>query len=303
MFVLFARMPLRKLASSRLFKTLYFVKAIVSLGFTEGALDYKEPCSSRHASESSDSFRCCHCHLHRQSQELCSLWASLSTLETTFSSLSKQVASLRVHLGQSLSPDKPSSNTTAPANLNNLIAGVVFELTSSTKPILVPPPHAQDLNQKFNIVMYELKESLCGTHKTRWQSEDLEKVESVITSLGTSVSLQSVRDCYRLGAYKHQHTRPRPINVKLNRASDVSTLLSNRSSLSKLNLYSSSLTCPLSNGSFASLESSSITKFMVLPQEPIFTSFYWQTPVNLPSISHHQLLLPVTRKSVTNQPP
>ena len=39
-------------------------------------------------------------------------------------------------------------------------------------------------------------------------------------------------DCYRLGKYKAQQPRPRPILVKLRRTLDVNTILANKGSLS-----------------------------------------------------------------------
>jgi len=39
-------------------------------------------------------------------------------------------------------------------------------------------------------------------------------------------------ECYRLGKYKAQQPRPRPILVKLRRTLDVNTILANKGSLS-----------------------------------------------------------------------
>lgn len=49
-----------------------------------------------------------------------------------------------------------------------------------------------------------------------------------INELDPSLSSQSVRDCFRLGKYKRESHRPRPIMVKMVRSVDVITLLAKR---------------------------------------------------------------------------
>lgn len=63
-------------------------------------------------------------------------------------------------------------------------------------------------------------------------ASDLDHINSIVTGIESSISAQSIRDCYRLGRYNEQH-RPRPILVNLNRATDVTTILSKCSALSK----------------------------------------------------------------------
>ena len=51
---------------------------------------------------------------------------------------------------------------------------------------------------------------------------------SAINKLDSTLSSQSVRDCFRLGKYKRESHRPRPIMVKMVRSVDVITLLAKR---------------------------------------------------------------------------
>ena len=46
--------------------------------------------------------------------------------------------------------------------------------------------------------------------------------------LNADINTHSVRDCLRLGNYKKESSRPRPILLKLNRSFDVSNVLANR---------------------------------------------------------------------------
>ena len=57
---------------------------------------------------------------------------------------------------------------------------------------------------------------------------DLASCLTVVSKLNADINTHSVRDCLRLGNYKKESSRPRPILLKLNRSFDVSNVLANR---------------------------------------------------------------------------
>ena len=86
-------------------------------------------------------------------------------LETAYSSLSKEVVSLRGQHGQSPSSANPTTNLSDPANVTTLLTAVASEQNSFTKPIPATP-RGLEMDRKFNLVMYGLEESPRGTRKT-----------------------------------------------------------------------------------------------------------------------------------------
>ena len=60
------------------------------------------------------------------------------------------------------------------------------------------------------------------------QKSDLASCLTVVSKLNADINTHSIRDCLRLGNYKKESSRPRPILLKLNRSFDVSNVLANR---------------------------------------------------------------------------
>ena len=54
---------------------------------------------------------------------------------------------------------------------------------------------------------------------------------SILSKLHNDIQANSVRDSLRLGKFKKDQTHPCPLLLKLNRAIDVITVLSNRTSI------------------------------------------------------------------------
>jgi len=52
-----------------------------------------------------------------------------------------------------------------------------------------------------------------------------------LSKVNEEINVSSVKDCLRLGKYKKDQARPRPLLLKLNRAIDVISVPSNRASL------------------------------------------------------------------------
>lgn len=86
----------------------------------------------------------------------------------------------------------------------------------------IPPSNAE---RRFNLIVQGLDECPQGTKKFERTAEDLRKVSQVFTSLDSSITSDSVRDFFRLGRFNPDHERPRPVLVKMIRATDVSLLL------------------------------------------------------------------------------
>ena len=90
--------------------------------------------------------------------------------------------------------------------------------------------HTTD-ERKYNIIVYGVPENPHGTHWTTRASKDLNTVSSIISTIDSSITTNSIRDCYRLGKYSETNKRPRPVLVRLHRSHDAQIILSKRSSL------------------------------------------------------------------------
>ena len=60
----------------------------------------------------------------------------------------------------------------------------------------------------------------------------VESISQIFDSINASVKSIQILDCYCLGQFKVQQSRPRPILVKLQRTIDANAILANRSSIS-----------------------------------------------------------------------
>ena len=82
-------------------------------------------------------------------------------------------------------------------------------------------------DRKFNVVIHGIEKCCKGTPKYERFKHDLKEVTSVITNTESSISHLSIRDHLRLGKYRENLKKPRPVLVKFNRTIDRSLLLSN----------------------------------------------------------------------------
>ena len=85
--------------------------------------------------------------------------------------------------------------------------------------------------RKFNFVIHGLDECPDGTPRRDRAALDKKAIVLSIQKKIPSFNTLSIRDCRRLGKYERPSTssrRPRPILVTMNRASDVSLVLSTR---------------------------------------------------------------------------
>ena len=162
--------------------------------------------------------------------------AQLSTLENAIQDLKAEVSELR-----KISPAAPPLEATntpsqhhSPAEKTyaSIAAAKTGEPTSRFAPVI---NHTQTYHpdRKFNIILYGVDECPQGTSRADRFESDLDQAVSVLSTIESTVQPQSIKDCYRLGKFSHQKTRPRPILIKFIRITDVSKILSKRGLLSR----------------------------------------------------------------------
>ena len=82
-------------------------------------------------------------------------------------------------------------------------------------------------------VVYGLDENPPNTNRQDRLRIDIHSATSAFSKLDNPIDGSAIKDCYRLGKYNAQASRPRPLLVKFIRYSDASHLLNSRSKLSK----------------------------------------------------------------------
>lgn len=180
---------------------------------------------------SDDRFYCYQCFVASHTSEI-------KDLRNTIAELTKELSTLR-----SLLPVEASStqkhNVPVPIPLSYSSAVKSKGSTDFSSEDVAPSPHHSlppkpqshsDRNErKFNVVIIGLAECPKGTPRAERMAMDEEAIVHSIRQQIPSFSPLCIRDCYRLGKYEHSSaSRPRPILVSLNRASDVSLVLSKR---------------------------------------------------------------------------
>ena len=87
-------------------------------------------------------------------------------------------------------------------------------------------------DRRFNVVVYGIDECLTNTIRPARLKKDFETVFSIFSGLGVTPDPGTIVDCHRLGKYKPQPSRPRPILVKFRSIIHVNQVLANKGSLS-----------------------------------------------------------------------
>ena len=80
----------------------------------------------------------------------------------------------------------------------------------------------------FNVVVFGIEECSQGAKRHERLASDISKIKSVLVDIDGSLKSCSIKDFYRLGRYKADQVKPRPILVKFVRIEDVSKVLANR---------------------------------------------------------------------------
>ena len=184
-------------------------------------------------SESESPYLCPHCILSKQTKEIEDLKQLVKSLTENLSAAKKQILALKAN--QAESPDQPGNATElsggdTPETVTNM------EVTNSATPAIaanttMPNSASTQADREFNAVLYGILECSKGTKKYDQAKQDLTNVITAVSHVDHEITSQNIRDCLRLGKYKESAKRPRPILIKLTRAIDVISLLSNRNSL------------------------------------------------------------------------
>ena len=168
--------------------------------------------------ESAIPFLCNYCSLVKYRNEI-------DMLKDTINSLSAKLK----NASQPITPQIPQTMETEPP--------VILSATGKRATDKPFTPNAANTNKsfntdrKFNIVVYNIKESPPGTARLTRIKSDTTEVSKLFSSLDSQVTFTSIRDCFRLGKFVTNSKRPRPLLVKLNRSADVMSLLSLKTSL------------------------------------------------------------------------
>ena len=158
-----------------------------------------------------DSFLCIYCTLIKQASEI--------------NELKQKVQSLSSDMAKSSAKTPDHQSTESPLASNP----TVKHKSPPVNPSQHPTTQFQN-DRKFNLVIYGIAELPPGTSRHERVTKDTEEVTNIFEKITPSFSGSTLRDCHRLGHYKRDHSRPRPILAKLNRVLDVANILSNNSS-------------------------------------------------------------------------
>lgn len=183
---------------------------------------------------SADDFLCFKCQATAHAAEIKELHAMIATL-------TKEVATLRSMV---VSATPQMIPTSMPLPISNVVPNVTSQTKDSNSsggqsscPDVADPsatPKSKSIKQsiyndrKFNLVFFGLDECPKGTARAERLSRDEGAIVHSIQKRVPSFNSVSIRDCFRLGKYVESSSRPRPILATLNKATDVSLILSKR---------------------------------------------------------------------------
>ena len=164
--------------------------------------------------------------LHSVQSEIRLLNDRLSRLENTsndhdLGSVQEDLGSLSAKM-KSISSLSTSFHSNASTSGNKSLGNITSKPASSLAP---------QSERKFNVVIFGLKEPPKGTAKAVRSAKDLESSTATLSLVDSNITDRSIRDCFRLGKYNESHTRP--ILVRLTRACEVQSILSQRYKLSQ----------------------------------------------------------------------
>ena len=146
-----------------------------------------------------------------------SLDEKVKELEETVNTLVSSSANTNVETAQPLETLSANTNTD------------ISVATNKAVPPPKPPPLVAD--KRYNVVVYGLEESPKDTPRANRLKHDLEKLLNVLSGIDASLTATSIQDFHRLGKFKPNNTRLRPLLVKFLRTFEASLVLSKKDSL------------------------------------------------------------------------
>ena len=210
----------------------YFVKAHVIYGCIDNVLVYLELFLA--GMQELKVPHCPHCRLITQDSELQELKTSVDHLTKELTSLKATIAVI----GKSNS-DLHSSSQLRQQSIQQQATQYIVKQDTQTPTSAQASANSRgsiaakntdkryEEDRKFNVVIHGIEKCCKGTPKYERFKHDLKEVTSVITNTESSISHLSIQDHLRLGKYRENSKKPRPVLVKFNRATDRSLLLSN----------------------------------------------------------------------------
>ena len=161
-------------------------------------------------------YLCSFCTFTLQYKEICDLKETVKTLTDKIAEL------------EGTQQPQPGSINETPS-----VAVAPIATSSRTQPTASNQQSAPP-ERKLNVVVYGLDENPSNTTRQDRLQMDVKSVISAFSKLDSPpIDESSIKDCYRLGKYNAQASRPRPILVKFLRYTDASTILNNKTKLSK----------------------------------------------------------------------
>ena len=157
-------------------------------------------------------FLCSHCVINKHEEEITSLKSAIQVLTDQLSSIQAKLSD----------PDKSN----APKASSQVPQQKIAKPSQQSQ-----PPSSFERN--YNVVVYGIKESAAKTTRSARSKHDQESLTPIFTSIDPSIQNSFIKDFHRLGKYKPDHTRPRPILVKFLRAIDAQFVLAKRDKISQ----------------------------------------------------------------------
>lgn len=161
--------------------------------------------------DASTPFLCIYCAFLKQSGDLAELKSSITKL-------TQELADIR-----RLSP-KPSSKA------QHSTSPYVHQppAQKSTRPFSISNSSQQNQqNRKNNVIVYGISECSADLSRLQRIKKDLDATTALFNKIDADISRASIQECFRLGRFKGNSSRPRPILAKLN-STDVISLLAYR---------------------------------------------------------------------------
>ena len=190
----------------------YIAKGTVTLGYIEDALGYLNLCLPVWKSLKT-LFTVLTANL-RITDEITKLKTTIASLTETVNLLQSSLKLTSEQPVASKPADVPSKVPIVETNQSHFIAVKSPAITS---------PNSTD--RKFNIIMYGIKESPPKTSKADRLDHDLQCIVIAFAEVEHTVDISSIKDCFRLGKFKHDAQRPRPILIKFLRSTEVTMAL------------------------------------------------------------------------------
>ena len=151
-------------------------------------------------------------------------------------SLDEKVTQLEERLNSiasSVIDQDSTTDITQPTNNTSLVHTNASKTQPNTIRRFFTPPKPPSLvsDKRYNVVFYGVDEPPKETSRSDRQKHDLDKLLNILSSLDSSLTSASIKDFHRLGKFKQNNTRPRPLLLKFLRAFEASLILSKKGSL------------------------------------------------------------------------